>query len=165
MFLCNKTNPDLLNTHWPVLAWKQPIFTLTCSKRLHATFHLHMKKKDHFFLFFFFNNYIITECKWDPLGGMWIMPIWPRAGITIIFGWAEGSNEQAGQGTYSPYPLAWPIQLSSRPHHLLFLLGCPRKAQKSRGLITNSNKDSEFLILLHSLSNNNNTHWQEVYLH
>lgn len=33
------------------------------------------------------------------------------------------------------------------------------------GLDTNSNKDSGFLILLHSLSNNNNTHWQEIYLH
>lgn len=90
------------------------------------------RKKILFFLNVFFTSlYIITECKWDPPGGLWIMPIWPRARIKIIFGWAEGSKEKVGQGTNFPDPLAWPMQMSSHPHHLLFLLEWPRKGQKS----------------------------------
>lgn len=90
------------------------------------------RKKTIFFLNIFFTSFhIITECKWDPLGGFWITPLWPRARIKTLFGWAEGGKEQAGQGTYSPYPVAWPMQLSGRPHHLLFLLEWPTKGQKS----------------------------------
>lgn len=91
------------------------------------------RKKTILFLntYFFTSFHIITECKWDPLGGLWITPIWPRARNKIIFGWAEGSKEQPGQGTYPPYPLAWPMQLSGHPHYLLFLLEWPMKGQKS----------------------------------
>lgn len=91
------------------------------------------RKKTISFLNIFFRTsfYIVTEYKWDPLGGLWIMPIWPRAGIKIIFGWAEGSKEKSRARYTLSWPLAWPMQLFGRPHHLIFLLAWPRKGQKS----------------------------------
>lgn len=119
-------------------------FTSTCSKRLHATFHLHMKKKGHslsplfFFFNFFLHNYRLqTRSTQRPVNHANLAKSW----IKIIFSTEqkEGKNKQGKVhvSILPPPPQVWPTQqqLSSCAHHLLFLLEGPTHGQESEDSI------------------------------